>query len=325
MITSVISEVEAYNIGREKVDKIYDQIIIKDLLDAENNLPVNYTGTDVGRATRGAAKALLGKVYLTRKEFMKAESKLQEVTTLGYSLLPNFNDLFDYTKNEHHSEYIFDIEYEEGISLGNNLTNNFLPNSVSMAAFYGIAGSRGETNSPTDDLMAAFEAQDLRKSITVAKGGYTDANGNFVTLLPTTSQSYTKKYITKVATGGDSKVNWKVIRYADVLLMYAEALNENGKTADAIGYLNQVRSRAGLDGYATNLSQEEAREKIYLERRLELAFEGHRWFDLVRTGRAFSTLQGTGMKPYMTVFPIPLGQILLINNRAIFPQNPGYE
>jgi starch-binding outer membrane protein, SusD/RagB family len=325
MITSVISEVEAYNIGREKADKIYDQVIIKDLLDAENILPVKYTGMDMGRATKGAAKALLGKVYLTRKDFIKAESKLQEVTTLGYSLLPNFNDLFDYTKNEHHSEYIFDIEYEEGISLGNNLTNNFLPNSVSMAAFYGIAGGRGETNSPTDDLMAAFDAQDLRKSITVAKGGYTDANGNFVTLLPTTSQSYTKKYITKVATGGDSKVNWKVIRYADVLLMYAEALNENGKTADAIGYLNQVRSRAGLNSYATNLSQEEAREKIYLERRLELAFEGHRWFDLVRTGRAFSTLQGTGMKPYMTVFPIPLGQILLINNREIFPQNPGYE
>lgn len=325
MITNVIDIDKAYNIPREKVDKIYDDIIIKDLAEAENNLLAKYTGADVGRATKGAAKALLGRVYLARKDFVKADAKLQELTTLGYSLLKNFNDLFDYTKNEHHSEYIFDIEYEEGMSLGNNLTNNFLPNSVSMASFYGIAGSRGEMNSPTDDLISSFDLKDQRKSITAMKGGYTDANGNFVALLPTTSQSYTKKYITKVITGGDSKVNWKVIRYADVLLMYAEALNENGKIPESVTYLNQVHTRAGLDPYPSNLSKDQLREKIYLERRLELAFEGHRWFDLVRTGRALSVLQSFGMKPYMTVFPIPLGQILLINNPQIFPQNQGYD
>ena len=80
-------------------------------------MPAKYTGQDVGRITKGAAKSLLGKVYLTIKDFSKAEIKLQEVTTMGYSLLPKFNDLFDYTKNEHHNEYIFDIEFEEGISL----------------------------------------------------------------------------------------------------------------------------------------------------------------------------------------------------------------
>ncbi|CAN5835929.1 hypothetical protein BH24BAC1_BH24BAC1_17080 [soil metagenome] len=111
MLTTPITIEEAYKTGRDKVDKIYNELIIKDLLEAENNLPNKYSGPDVGRATKGAAKALLGRVYMTRKDFPKAEAKLQEVTTMGYALLNNFNDLFDYTKNEHHSEYIFDIEY----------------------------------------------------------------------------------------------------------------------------------------------------------------------------------------------------------------------
>ncbi len=129
--------------------------------------------------------------------------------------------------------------------------------------------------------------------------------------------------MTPVARGGDSKANWKVIRYADVLLMYAEALNEKGKTDQALIYLNQVHKRAGLQEYPT-LTQEEARGKIYLERRLELSFEGHRWFDLVRTGRAYDVLKSLGMQSYMTLFPIPLTEIQVVNNATIFPQNPGY-
>ena len=101
-------------------------------------------------------------------------------------------------------------------------------------------------------------------------------------------------------------------------------MNENGKTEEAIGYLNQVRERAGVSGYS-GLSQDETRDNIYLERRLDLSFEGHRWFDLVRTGQALSVMEPFGMKPYMTVFPIPLSQIQLINNPSIFPQNPGYD
>ena len=294
-------------------------------MDAQNKLPVKYTGTDVGRATQGAAKALLGKAYLYRKDFANAETKLQEVTTLGYALLPNYNSLFDYTKDEHHSEYIFDIEYEQGISLGSNFTNTFCPNSAAMGKFYGVVGTLNESNSPTDSLRAAFDPADLRKDISVGvKGGWIDGTGTFVPLLATTALDYTKKYLTSEPAFNDSRANWKVIRYADVLLMYAEALNENGKTVQAIGYLNQVHTRAGLTALPTTLSQDDARQKIYLERRLELAFEGQRWFDLVRTGRAFSILQKSGMLQYMTVFPIPLSQIQLVNNLSIFPQNQGY-
>jgi hypothetical protein len=130
--------------------------------------------------------------------------------------------------------------------------------------------------------------------------------------------------MTSVPSGNDSKANWKVIRYADVLLMYAEALNENGKTSEALGFLNQVRARAKVPVYS-GLGQADTREKIYLERRLELSSEGQRWFDLVRTGRALTVMAPYGMKPYMTVFPIPLNQLQIINDRSVFPQNPGYE
>jgi hypothetical protein len=132
------------------------------------------------------------------------------------------------------------------------------------------------------------------------------------------------KYVTPVATNGDSRANWKVIRYADVLLMLAEAMNENGKTDAALAPLNLVRTRAGLTGY-TGLTQAQARDNIATERRFELFFEGHRWFDLVRTGKALDACAAVGMKDYMTIFPVPLNQIQVMNNPTLFPQNPGYN
>lgn len=325
MVTTPITIEEAYKSGREKVAKIYSDVIIKDLQDAEASLPAKYSGADVGRATKGAAKSLLGKVYLTTHDFVNAEAKLKEVTTMGYALLPKFSDLFDYTKDEHHSEYIFDIEYEQGLSgEGSTFTTNFCPKNPDIAAFYGVTGGQNGANNAPRSLFDLFPAGDQRKDITAADG-YTDNNGVFHKLIPTSNDvsTFTKKYMTRLLATNDSRANWKVIRYADVLLMLAEALNENGKTDEAVGYLNMVHKRAGLDEYGS-LSQADAREDIYLERRLELAFEGHRWFDLVRTGRALQTMASKGMKDYMTVFPIPITQIQLINNPAIFPQNPGY-
>lgn len=325
MITTPITIEEGYKVGRESVENIYSKVIIPDFTNAENGLPLKYTGSDVGRPTKGAAKSLLGRVYLTLRDFPKAEAKLQEVTTMGYALLPNYNDLFDYTRNEHHSEYIFDIEYEEGIGEGSRLTNAFAPNSQPFTSFFGIGGNGDEQNSPTQVLIDLFDKKDKRRDITVGvTGGFYGKDSVFVKLPTNTNQTYTKKYITPVAVINDSRANWKVIRYADVLLMLAEALNENGKTAEAHVYLNMVRTRAGLTGY-TNLTKEAARDNIYLERRFELSFEGVRWFDLLRTGQAYATMQKYGMLPYMTVFPIPLSQIQLINNPAIFPQNEGYN
>ncbi len=325
IVTTPITPEEAYQMRRDDIERVYNEVIIPDLLDAETKLPQQYTGSDIGRATSGAAKSILGKVYLTIHDFVNAENKLQEVTTMGYSLLANYEALFDHS-NEHHSEYIFDIEYEEGLGdQGSVFTNRFMPVSGLMNEFYGVTGVGVETNSPTEALIALFEDHDLRKDITVAiRGGFINGNGDFVAFSQATSQTYTKKYLTSVAINNDSKTNWKVTRYADVLLMYAEALNENNKTAEALVYLNQIRERAGVATYS-GLSQSEVRERIYTERRLELSFEGHRWFDLVRTGRAFEVMQPFGMNEYMTVFPVPLEQIQIVNNPEIFPQNPGYN
>ena len=324
LITKTLTASEALKTLREKVDLVYD-LIISDLQSCEADLPVQYSGADVGRATRGAAKSILGKVYLTRHDFTKAESKLQEVTTMGYSLLPDYNDLFDYSKDEHHSEYIFDVEYASNQNVSNRMTNQFAPNQASFLQYYGITGLGREANSPSEELRNLFEDNDKRKDVNVAiYGGWINADGEFVALPPATSQSYTKKYIAVVPLADDSPANWKVTRYADVILMYAEALNENGKTTEALTWLNMIRTRAGIDIYS-DLSQSETREAIYLERRLELSFEGHRWFDLLRYGRAYETMKGKGMLPYMTLFPVPWSQIQVINDRSIMWQNEGYN
>jgi len=329
MITTVPTIEETAATPRTPVATVYSEVIIKDLLDAASKLPVAYTGTEVGRATRGAAKAMLGKVYLTVKDFQKAEVVLQELTTAPYTyaLLPNYNDLFDYSKNEHHSEYIFDIEYEEGLGgLGSIFTNNFMPNVTPLLNYYNIKGGFNESISPTKSFVDLWQTGDKRKDVSIQCCGSwrNPTTGVVTTFNSTTSQSYTLKYVTSVNTGGDSKANWKVVRYADVLLMLAEALNENGKTAAALVPLNQVRTRAGLAAY-TGLTQAQLRDNVALERRFELSFEGHRWFDLVRTGKALAALAPVGMKDYMTVFPVPLSQVKVMNNATLFPQNQGYN
>jgi hypothetical protein len=257
------------------------------------------------------------------KDFPNAETTLMDVTTMGYELLSNYNDLFDYTKDEHHSEYIFDIEYETGIQQGSSFTNQFFPRFQPAQDFYKVYGGTGDTYTPSDALFNIFEAGDTRKDVSVSNG-FIDDNGDFVSLAGSVgAKTMTKKYLTPITQGNDSKVNWKVIRYGDVLLMLAEALNENNKTDDAITYLNKIRTRAGVPTYTT-LTQAQARDTIALERRRELSFEGVRWFDLIRTGKAYETLAPLGMKDYMVLFPIPLTQIQIVNDAAILPQNPGW-
>jgi starch-binding outer membrane protein, SusD/RagB family len=329
LVTDVPTVEEVKAIPRTPVAKVYSDLIISDFQDAAAKLPISYTGTEVGRATNGAAKALLGRVYLTVKDFVKAEAVLTELTKAPYSygLLPNFTDLFDYTKNEHHREYIFEIEYEEGLGgLGSNFTNAFMPNVPAMLNYYGIKGGFNESLSITTQFVNLWQTGDKRKDITVqCCGKWTNpTTGEVITFSPTTSQSFTMKYVTPVNTLNDSRANWKVVRYGDVLLMLAEALNENGKTNEALAPLNLIRKRAGVPEYA-GIPQAETRDKIALERRFELAFEGQRWFDLVRTGKALGSLTPVGMKDYMTVFPVPLSQVQVMSDPALFPQNPGYN
>ena len=322
-VTTVLSITDAYKTPRAPVNDIYD-IILADLKAAES-LPTSYSGADIGRPTQGAAKALLGRVYLTRGDFANAESKLQEVTGMSYALVDDFESIFN-PANKRNREYIFDIEYESGVSAGSVLTNRCMPNHAGMQTFYGVPGTGNEWNNPTQVLIDLFEQNDKRKDISIGTpGGFYNADGDFITLPSTTNQAYTKKYLYRIAAANDSPVNWHYMRYADVLLMLAEAMNENGKTSQAIPYLNMIRNRAGVSEYPTSMSQSDTRAALEKERRLELCFEGHRWFDLVRWGKAYDTLKDKGMAPYMTLFPIPLNQVQLVNDPAIMPQNQGYN
>jgi hypothetical protein len=322
-VVTSINDAAAMKTPRDSVEDIYTSVIVPDLQDAAAKLPPSYSGTDVGRATSGAATALLGKAYLTKRDFANAETTLMKVTTMGYALLDNYNDLWDYTKDEHHKEYIFDIEYESNIQQGSDFTNQFFPRFNPAVNFYQVFGGTGDTYTPSDDLFNIFEPGDKRAAVTASRG-FVDGNGVYQSLAGSAgAKTMTLKYITPVSIFGDSKANWKVIRYGDVVLMLAEALNENNKTTDALTWYNMIRHRAGVTEY-TSLTQDQLRDSIALERRRELSFEGQRWFDLVRTGKAYQTLAPLGMKDYMVLFPIPLSQIQIVNNKSILWQNPGW-
>ncbi len=319
------SEEEAYTFLREPAAAIYQQIE-KDLIEAETVLPARYTAPNVGRATKGAAKSLLGKVYLTQQKWQQAETKLKEVIDgagdSGYQLLANYADVFR-EDNGNNAEIVFAVQYTSNTNgEGSNFTLAFIP-SLSGTQIV-PTGSGGNSNLGSTDLFNAFEPNDKRKAVSIDEFV---SGGTFY---------YTRKWFTSrpLAVANDGDADWPVIRYSDVLLMYGEALNENGKTEDGLRLgLEPVRTRAGLTTDLT-LTQVQARLAFENERRIELCFESHRWFDLIRTDRmvpvmsAFrdANLDGTNREiqvaDYKTHYPIPLNQIQL---NPKLTQNPGYQ
>lgn len=326
LVTKVISNPqEGYTYGREAAAKVYEQII-SDLVAAEASLPYTYAASDKGRATKGAAMSLLGKVYLTQKQWALAAQKLKQVidetAQNKYQLLPSYASVFGIT-TENNPESIFEVQFKKGSNgEGSPFTNQFAPIG-SGTAVVSVGNPLGQ-NIPTANMSDAYETNDLRKDASMKT--------SYVLSGKTVEHNYVIKYSGVPAANLDSDNNWIVLRYADVLLMYAEALNELGFEADgpAFALLNQIRKRAGLaEKTSTNSnpdlrvsSQSEFRLAVEQERRVELAFEGHRWFDLVRTDRALELLSGLGMQPHHVLFPIPQSQIDI--NPALITQNPGY-
>ncbi|MBL0744711.1 RagB/SusD family nutrient uptake outer membrane protein [Chryseolinea lacunae] len=323
VLKEITNSDEGYAYGRNPLTEVYAQIEA-DLTDAEG-LPVSYTGADIGRATKGAAKAILGKVYMTEGKTPAAVAKLKEVIDLNvYAILPSYADVFK-VSNKNNKESIFDVQFKSGLlGEGNPWPNSFAPQNSGNAV---IAFGGDGNNTPTTDLESAYEANDLRKNISMASS-YVNAAG------ATIPYYYVKKFMDVPAAKNDNGNNIPVIRYADVLLLYAEALNEVGYVADgdAFTHLNTIRTRAGLDALSsTELpDQESFRLAVEQERRVELAFEGHRWFDLVRTNRAIDVMNSKkalfNIIPTLTtdnlVFPIPQSQILI--NKEKILQNKGY-
>lgn len=326
VLKKVETEEEAYSFQRAASGEVYDQIE-KDLAEAAGGLPVSYTGTDIGRATRGAALSLLGKVYLEQKKWVDAETTLKQVIdSKVYSLLPVYSDVFDVTKNNN-SEIVFAIQFTGGTNAeGSNYFIDFLP-AATGTTVVSAGGSPGNRHLGTKDLFDAFEPGDKRKSVAIKS--FTSGSNTYY---------YTLKFYENTARNEGSQ-DWPLIRYADVLLMYAEALNEEGKTGNALlpstqnGPLNMIRARAGLPEINATLSQTDARLVIEKERRVELCFEGHRLFDLRRTGRmvdvmtAFkskynvSTMQVDQGSAYKLLYPIPFREVQL---NPKLGQNVGY-
>ena len=281
-----VKTLEDTSLPLSTVEEIYNQIIL-DAQQAARLLP-DKASQEAGRATSGAAKMLLGNVYINQKKWAEAESILKEVS--GYKLLQDYGTIFE-TSNKNNKESIFEIQYKEGTEgYASFFFYTFLPQPISaeeITAITGIAESARTVegyNIPTPDIIAAYESEDLRKDASV---GTLIANGE--------ACPYIKKYCHAHALSGNTNDNWPIYRYAETLLFLAEAANEQNKTSEALGYLNQVRQRAGLaDCIAAG--QVAIREAILTERRVELAFENKRWLDLVRSGNAETIMKAYGQR-----------------------------
>jgi hypothetical protein len=318
---------------RSTVKEVYASIEA-DLIYASENLSA--VPSQKGRATKGAALALLGKAYLYQDNFAKAATTLESVITAGnYSLVVDYNSIFE-AEGENGVESVFEVQYTdvEGAGFG------CLQCSEGNVAV-GFSGPRNYTgtlftsgfsfNVPTPKIVNAFEAGDNRKAVAIldfkdwaAKTGATYGKGYEDT------GYFNRKYIPRKRSGlaqGDLNLtnpnNYRSIRYADVLLMAAEAYNRSGLSdVKARGYLNQVRRRAFGDlNHDISASGAALTDFILTERKIELVGEGHRFFDLVRTKKAAQEITGfTAGKNEL--FPIPIEEIQFANGN--WAQNPGY-
>jgi len=302
--------------NRSPAAAVYQQII-SDLKDAES-LPATYSGANIGRATGGAAKTLLLKVYLTQKDWPNAIATAQQIINgpYGYGLFANYADVFNKaTKNG--KEHIFSAQFESNGGLGNSST-------LMGAAFAGF-GSNVPADIPADSsVYKQFSDNDTRKAVTFYQSLVNPSTG-VTKVFPS---FYFGKYVDRsvLLTSGQSSINFPILRYADVLLMYAEALNEaQGPVSDAYNSINQVRNRANTGNLVPGLSQADFRDSLYAERRREFVQEAQRWFDLARTGRLVQAVSKVATKTNISaknyLFPIPQSEISL---NPQLTQNEGY-
>jgi hypothetical protein len=321
---------EARTIPRSPKAEVYAQIEADLVAAAAVLTPV---AAQKGRATRGAAKALLGKVYLYQNKFTEAAAIFDEIIDSGqYSLYPDYSQLFSVAA-ENNSETIFDVEYTglEGGSYGCLicLEGNAAVGFQGIRQYTGpVYGDGNSYNLPTPELYAAFSPIDPRRAATVLDiEAFIAAQTNPASITYAIGAGghtgyYNNKYIKKQGEIGlpdndlTSPVNYRVLRYADVLLMAAEAHYQLGNPSRATALVNQIRQRAGIPGASVN-----SIEKVYNERRLELSGEGLRFFDLVRTGQAAQYIPGFVIGKH-ELFPIPQVEIDLAGGN--WTQNPGY-
>lgn len=303
----VVSAAEALKVARYSDEQMFDLIAgdLKEIVD-NNYLPETYSSADMGRATSGAAKALLGKVYLTFHKWTEAKDILSQL--IGkYQLVSPIAQVFN-VDNKNNNEIIFAVHFNKEIE------------GEGHSYWYNLTNASDDTNQ-TSSLLNTFPTGDARKDLIT----YVQVEKN-VRLM---NKFYDTKSPTFKTVGNDQIL----LRYADVLLMYAEALNEIQYDASegslALKYLNAVRQRAGISNLTAKQlpTQEKFRKGILVERQREFPYEGQRWFDLVRMGFAKSVMaeNGVEIKNYQLLFPIPQQEIEKVGDKSILWQNPGYD
>lgn len=325
-------------VSRDSVINVYN-FIINDFKQAASLLPSSYSGTNVGRATSGAADAYLGLVYLTKSgptynvngpglaanQYDSASYYFDEVISSGlYSLQSTYPSIFSYT-NENNAEVIFDVQYMTGAD-GASFPSYLVPvaywTSIGLTTSYGN-GYGASTFNITDNFESSYEPN----------GSVVDVRDSFNINYSYGLSTFYKKYIDvnyKGTSGTAWPINFITLRYADVLLMKAESIlnGGSGTTSEALEYVNLIRERAGLSDLASITLSD-----LMEERRREFAGEGLRWNDLIREGLAVTTInswiKSDGLSSQISdatnnsiLYPIPTDQISTSN--GLYTQNPGY-
>ncbi|MHA4738717.1 RagB/SusD family nutrient uptake outer membrane protein [Dyadobacter sp. MSC1_007] len=346
-----------YAIAKSSSADIYKQIE-KDLNEAAAVLPASYGSPDVGRATAGAAKALLAKVYLAEASLpLKVSARYQDAVTkaeealssadggkgtYGYDLVSNYGEVF-LPAFKNNKEHIFSAQFKSNsLAQGNNEN----PRAI-LSGIPGLSGNYAhmvryytEGNDKFFSIYKLFKPGDKRRDVTFVRNFTSPTNGKKYGLsianaaYPNDSTPFWHKYWdpNSTAVTNQSAANVPIIRYAELLLIHAEAENEaNGPTVKAYKSLNKVRTRAGLPNLTAGLSKDQFRDSVYLDRRLELTYEYQRWFDLIRqrdaayNGTFVKNLHKVGKTnaaPKHAFYPIPQSEI---DNNALLKQNPLWE
>ncbi len=303
--------------SRKTKAETYAQIE-KDLLDAVATLPIQYSGENIGRATKGAAQGLLAKVYMYQEKWQEAFAMAGNVTSSNlYGLLPNYGDVWREV-SENGKESLFEIQ----ATLGKG-----------VSGYTDVQSGRGTPdhgwgfNTPSESLVNAYESGDKRKDGTIMFSGQVLWDGFQTPSTGWANPRYNyKAYQSRTQESwddnkGETAKNVRLLKYSDVLLIRAEAAYHINQLDTALSIVNKIRNRAGLA-----LLSSVTLDQIYKERRLEMAMEHDRWFDIVRTGKAQTAMAAVG-KTFITgkheLFPIPEEQITL--SKGILTQNPNYE
>lgn len=336
LIDHPVSGAEAKKLDRSPQSDVYE-FIINDFRQAAILLPATQTGIKLGRVTQDASKTLLGKALLTRAaagDIAEAREVLTDVVSGTHNLQSSYSSVFD-IGNEYNNEVLFAVRYQSGgLGLGSPFPNFFAPLQSDNYVVFGNGDGR---NVPTESITEAYPDGDPRKAASMAEE-WTGFQGKV------NDDRHIVKYNSAFSNVDDSGNDWIVTRYADALLLLAEAINEqSGPNDEALDYLNRVRTRALGAGGALNIGDVSTYFNFKLalenERRLEFGFENHRWFDLVRTNRAETVMTqhfatefqyndpdhpafGVGaLQHYQIFLPIPQYEIDLNPKIA---QNTGY-